>query len=229
MPTLAVILLLPLLISLGFWQMHRAVAKQQLLDQFTLRSHQAPQPLGRYEQIYTPVQVTGHYDNTHSILLDNRIVNHQPGYDVIIPFIPADGKPAVLVNLGWIPRSACHQNWEHCLETLSSNWQGQVTIVGLSQVPEHNLVLAHPKMALRWPLLVEDLRLDELSEILNRPLYAYILLLSSGAQGVIPHWDMVTSVTPARHRGYAIQWLALALTLFVLYFKLNIRKIADEP
>src|ERR1700730_13641815 len=90
-PTLAVILLLPLLISLGFWQMHRAVAKQQLLNQFAMRSQQAPQPLADYEPIYTPVQVAGNYDNAHPILLDNRIVNHLSGYDVLIPFIPSDG------------------------------------------------------------------------------------------------------------------------------------------
>ena len=87
-PTLAVILLLPLLLSLGFWQMHRAVAKQQLLNQFAQRSQQAPQPLADYEPVYTPVQVTGYYDSAHPILLDNRIVNHQAGYDVLVPFIP---------------------------------------------------------------------------------------------------------------------------------------------
>ena len=51
-------------------------------------------------------------------------------------------------------------------------------MVGLAQTPQHNLVLAHPKTELRWPLLIEDIRLDELSRILNRPLYPFILLLS---------------------------------------------------
>jgi surfeit locus 1 family protein len=114
-PTLAVILLLPLLCSLGVWQLHRAVAKQQLLDQFALRSQQKPQPLANDELIYTPVQVSGRFDSAHLLLLDNRIVNGVAGYDVLVPFLPdqenfsPDGRsPAILVNLGWIPRSACH-------------------------------------------------------------------------------------------------------------------------
>lgn len=216
-PSLAVLLLLPLLISLGFWQWHRAVTKQQRLDQFAARSQQMPQPLSGDEPIYTPVKVTGHYDTSHPILLDNRIINHQIGYDVFLPFIPADSQQAVLINLGWIPQAAAQSLAAHLPSPET------VSIVGMAQPPEHNLVLAHPKTELRWPLLVEDIQTDHLSQVLNRRLYPFVLLLS-GSGGFLHHWQMVTSVTPARHRGYAVQWWALALTLIVIYFKLNIRR-----
>lgn len=221
--TLAVLLLLPLLLSLGCWQWHRAAAKQQLLDQFASRSQQPPQPLAGDEPIYTPVQVTGHYDNAHPILLDNRIVNHQVGYDVLIPFVPADGKPAVLVNKGWIPRSG-YSEFSSSLNPARDDER----IIGLVQIPGHNLVLAHPKAELRWPLIIEDIRTNELSQVLNRPLYPFILLLS-GDSGFAHHWEIVASVGPDRHRGYAVQWFGLALTLLILYFKLNIhRKISKQ-
>jgi surfeit locus 1 family protein len=217
-PTLVVVLLLPLLLFLGCWQWHRAEAKQQLLDQFAARSQQAPQPLADYEPIYTRVQVTGHFDNQHLILLDNRIVNHQPGYDVLAPFIPEGGQGAVLVNLGWAPLSQAKKIVES-----APVGNSRVTITGLAQPPEHNLVLAHPEADLSWPLLVEEIRLNVLSSLLNRPLHPFILLLSSTG-GLVPHWGIVTSVTPARHRGYAVQWFALALALMILYLKLNIRR-----
>lgn len=216
--------------------MHRAVAKQQLLDQFALRSQQQPRPLANNELVYTPVQVTGYYDKAHPILLDNRILNHQVGYDVLIPFIPADGKPAILINMGWIPKSIDQRAPETGPviprgavrdDKIAGPNDSLTSVIGLVQFPEHNLVLAHPKTELRWPLLVEDIRIPELSQALNRPLYPFTLLLS-GTGGFTHHWAIVTSVTPARHRGYAVQWFALALTLIIIYFKLNIRRSADE-
>lgn len=242
-PTLAVILLLPLLCSLGVWQLHRAVAKQQLLDQFAQRSQQKPQPLANDELIYTPVQVSGRFDIAHPLLLDNRIVNNAAGYDVLVPFIPtAEGDSTlqvanqriVLVNLGWIPRSACYAQAAESqqltcpvVDSVLRTQQQPATITGLAQPPEHNLVLAHPAVPLNWPLVVEDVQLDALSKTLNRPLYPYILLFT-GNGGLQPHWQLVTSVTPARHRGYAVQWFALALTLLFLYGKLNLRRIKQS-
>jgi surfeit locus 1 family protein len=198
--------------------MHRATAKQQLLNQFAQRSRQSPQPLADYEPVYTPVQVTGSYDSEHPILLDNRIVNHQAGYEVLVPFIPTGSSKAVLINLGWTPRD---------LSALKNMLRKQeVTVVGLVQAPQHNLVLAHPKTELHWPLLVEEVRLDNLSRILNRPLYPFILLLDKSKVGFTPQIDV--GISPARHRGYAVQWFLLALTLLFLYFKLNISRQNDE-
>lgn len=114
LPTIAVILLLPLLLHLGFWQRQRAIEKQQIIDQFALRAHQAPIPLANYyEPVYTPVQVSGTYDKNHMILLDNRIINHQVGYDVLVPFIPSNGNPSILVNLGWVAQSSRIAVWTH--------------------------------------------------------------------------------------------------------------------
>ncbi len=212
-PTLAVLVLLPLLLSLGVWQMHRATAKQQLLNQFAQRSRQAPQPLADHTPDYTPVRVTGSYESGHPILLDNRILNHQAGYDVFVPFIPSGKSKAVLINLGWTPRNT--SAFENIFRS-QMGASGEVTVVGLAQTPQHNLVLAHPKTELRWPLLVEEIRLDSLSRILNRPLYPFVLLSEKGT-----HWEISVGVSPARHRGYAAQWFLLALTLLILYFKLN--------
>lgn len=222
-PTLAVFILIPLLLSLGFWQLHRAVTKQQLLDQFSQRSKQSPQSLAENEPVYTPVKVSGYYDPAHAILLDNRIVNHQLGYDVLIPFIVNDKKPALLLNLGWIAKSKC-ESAATCVNILNTLPQGRAEIIGLAVTPEHNFVLAHPKLAIHWPFIIEDIQFKELAQLLNRPLYSFTLLLPA-SNGFVAHWNIITTITPARHRGYAVQWFALALTLLILYFKLNIRRV----
>lgn len=219
--TLLVIILLPLLLSLGFWQLQRAEIKQQLLDQFNLRSQQSPQRLADSLPIYTPIQITGYYDSAHSILLDNRIINHQLGYDVFVSFIPNDSKKAIWVNLGWVPKSE-QQNYQTLISAKVDS-PTPLTITGLVQKVQNNFVLSHSPLTAKWPLVVEDMQMEQLSQFLNRPFYPFILLLSSDG-GFTQHWNMVTTMTPERHRGYAVQWFALALTLVFLYFKVNIRR-----
>lgn len=223
LPSLAALLLFPLLLSLGFWQLHRAAEKQQRLDQFAARAHQPPKPLSGHEPLYTPVTVTGHYDTQHAILLDNRIVNHQVGYDVLVPFLPLDHPSTLLVNMGWIPKSRSSAAF------LSGRLPGDgvFQIVGLIQKPQHNFVLAHAREPLRWPWVIEDIKMTELRQALDRPLYPFILLLSSPG-GFVPHWERVVSVSPERHVGYAVQWFALALTLVIIYFKFSIRRCPHE-
>src|ERR1044071_4204342 len=85
--SLLTVVLLPLLLSLGFWQLRRAQEKLELPDQYAARQSEAPIV---FEQLntngdlqYRQVQLTGRYDNTHNFLLDNRIHQGQPGYELI--------------------------------------------------------------------------------------------------------------------------------------------------
>ena len=90
-PTFALFLILPIFLSLGFWQLNRAAEKKILLQQYEQRA-QRPLQLsdikgeGKNYQ-YFPVVLTGHFDNQHSFLLDNKIYQRQAGYQVLTPFI----------------------------------------------------------------------------------------------------------------------------------------------
>ncbi len=53
---------------------------------------------------YFPMEVTGHFDNDHVILIDNKIYHHRLGYQVVTPFWPVSSKVAILVNRGWMPQ-----------------------------------------------------------------------------------------------------------------------------
>ncbi|MBS0349846.1 MAG: SURF1 family protein [Proteobacteria bacterium] len=212
-------MLLPILISLGVWQLHRATAKQQLINQLAIRSAQAPQRLTNAESIpqYTPLQVPGHYDKDHIILLDNSIVNHQVGYDIVAPFLISGDNKILLVNLGWVSK----QDYKRAKLNAFFQKNNPNMINGLVKYPEHQLVLAKTGPPQDWPYLVEDIRINTLSQILNRPLREFILL-STDASGFTHHWNIVTAISPQRHLGYAFQWFALAVTLLILYIKVNL-------
>ena len=106
-PTLFVLISLPILLSLGIWQLHRADYKRRLLAQYRTQPKTPlqlkdipPQPLANLE--YRQIKVTDRYDNAHQILIDNKISHHRVGYEVLTPFIPDHGNRVLVVNRGWI-------------------------------------------------------------------------------------------------------------------------------
>ncbi|WP_016782735.1 SURF1 family protein, partial [Pseudomonas fragi] len=89
-PTLTVLALLPLLLFLGFWQLGRAEQKRVLLDNYAERQMAAPVAVGQLHGLADPafrrVQLRGHFDGQHSLLLDNRVRDGQGGVELLQPF-----------------------------------------------------------------------------------------------------------------------------------------------
>jgi len=53
-----------------------------------------------------------------------------------------------------------------------------------------------------------------------------VLLDAAQPDGYVRDWGP-PGFPPMRHLGYAVQWFALALTLFVIYVVTNLRRDAD--
>src|SRR5690554_7517928 len=95
-------LLLPVLLSLGVWQLNRAEEKQLLLAAWQQQASQADWPeivSGELEK-EQPVVLTGWYTE-YTWLLDNRTRDGVPGYEVLTLFTPVEG-PSLVVNRGWV-------------------------------------------------------------------------------------------------------------------------------
>src|SRR5688572_20604674 len=89
------VLLFPLLVRLGFWQLEREQEKIQLQTMYTERQQQAPVALFDLDEQedlqYRQVVVAGTYDNEHVFLLDNKIYQGQVGYELIVPLLTNGG------------------------------------------------------------------------------------------------------------------------------------------
>ena len=90
MPSLVVLLLLPLLLSLGAWQLQRADEKSALLDRQEARRQAPAQAIGELEQsadlAFRRVLLRGYFDAEHSVLLDNRTRDGRVGVELLQPF-----------------------------------------------------------------------------------------------------------------------------------------------
>ena len=232
-PSLATLVLLVLLLSLGFWQLDRAAQKRLLLEAYTARPDDAPiqvderfgpTPDWRYRQ----AQVTGTYMAERQFLLDNRVYQGRVGYFVLTPMRLARSDAAVLVNRGWVAQGSTRAE----LPPLPVAHAGERVIEGLIDFPGKVFVLGEGEdRDPGWPKVLQQVRLELQSTQLGVRLLPMILLLDPDqADGFVRDWTPVV-VGPERHVGYAVQWFALAAVLTILYLWVNLRRIrrSDAP
>jgi surfeit locus 1 family protein len=213
------------LISLGVWQLQRMWQKEDLLQQFNARTHQAALSLKATLKLtdrnYYVVQMRGHYDPTHQYLLDNKTYQHRVGYQALTPFISTDPRLIVLINRGWLPAG----NDRRVLPQLPI-LLGEQAISGVVSPFVANYVLAktQEREALTWPKRVQTLDAKRIQADLQHPIAPFIVLLGADQPGgLVRDWQLV-SMQPSKHLGYAVQWFALAMTLTIITIMLNLRR-----
>ena len=101
--------LFPLLVVLGFWQLDRADEKQRILDQYNT-NQQAPPAMvsdlmGDSNLQYRSAWLVGELDSQRRLILDNRVKNGRPGYEILEALSVVGLGQKVLVNRGWVPAS----------------------------------------------------------------------------------------------------------------------------
>lgn len=215
--TLATLILFPILISLGFWQLHRAEFKRELIAQYAHRSQMAPLNIAdlnkQQDQRFYRLTVTGSFDNAHSLLIDNKIHDHQIGYELITPFAVKDQNKYLLVDRGWIAASKNRAQ----LPTIPLI-EGKQTLTGiLLETNPKSFQLGEDSFGKQWPWRVQTLPTAALPKLLGQPVYSYILSLE-------PQPLTARGLQPERHSGYAFQWFALAATLGLIYLFVNLKR-----
>jgi surfeit locus 1 family protein len=223
-PTIATIILLFILLSLGHWQLNRAKQNRELIQNYTERN--VMQPLSETVlnnptqnlNFYT-IELHGQYDNQHTILLDNKMYHEQVGYQVLTPLL-LNNRKAILINRGWISQGISREQLP-IIPTASGNQ----AVIGIVRSPEKSFTLGPNETSLTWPLLMQKIDLNELQQKTGEDFYPYIIELKPDqANGFTRDWSPVFYVTPQRNIAYAFQWFALALTVIIIYISVNLHR-----
>ena len=192
----------------------------------------APLDLGRelpYPELdrFRPAVATGRYLTDQQWLLDNRLYRGQPGYHVFSLFRTREGR-LLLVNRGWI---SVGESREFLPELPLP--EGRVRISGHLDRPESvGLVLGEPPYdSIARRVRLQSLDVQALSRARGLDLPALTLVLDPQAPGALQYdWRPGAGIGPEKHLGYAVQWLALATALVIIYVGVNTRRIEhDEP
>lgn len=218
--TLFTVLLFPLLVSLGFWQLEREAEKQELQQLYTSRQSEAPVELASLDAAedlqYRQVLLSGSWDKAHMFLLDNRIHQGRVGYEVIVPMQTADAM-IVFINRGWVPQGAYRDQ----LPMIDMR-AGDSLVHGSVYVPVgEQFVLGEESSEGSWPRVVQAPVPATLARLAGYPadaqVFPYTVRLGEGAPGVLVRdWPVITT-TPEKHRAYAVQWFVMATVLLGLY------------
>lgn len=214
--TVFVGLLLPLLVSLGAWQLDRAVEKQAILDQMDQRRSQPPVALNALKLAEQPafrrVRIRGNYVPDRQILRDNQIVDGRFGYEVVTPLRLVDGG-IVLVSRGWLAGSLDRNELPEVPTPA-----GQQLLVGEVYVPlGEAFTLGDTALVDGWPKRVQWLDVRQFEQVFDGALFPFVVRLEDGSPSAFTrHWQGV-NVMPAKHTGYAVQWFSMAAVLAGLY------------
>jgi cytochrome oxidase assembly protein ShyY1 len=219
-PFLATLILVLLGIALGNWQTRRAEEKtalQQRLDQGMAASPQtldgSPVDPARLE--YHRVIVTGEFVPNWPVFLDNRPQAGRAGFILLMPFKIAGSEKTVLVARGWLPRNTA----EHDRLPPFTTPAGQLKIEGRAVRQLARVMQLGTPAALQPKAIVQNTSPAEFAQASGLDLLPVVIEQTGPSlpgETLIRDWP-APSLDIDRHKGYAVQWYALALMAFLFF------------
>lgn len=233
LPTLALLVVLPVLLSLGRWQLGRASEKEVLLATFDA-AREAPAlsvaalPTGdgideaAWARLqYRDIRLQGTLDGRRQLLLDNRVYRHRAGFEALTPLQLADGR-SILVNRGWVPLGASRE----VLPDVALPERMDVALSGVLVRPSRAFALGDALAGDRggWPRVLQYYDFTVLAALLGVDLVPGVVYLHADQPDVLTHTWRPLPEGPEKHYSYATQWFAMAGVVLILYFTLNTRR-----
>jgi surfeit locus 1 family protein len=205
-PTLVVMILLPLMVGLGFWQLSRGHEKQLLVDSYAERRVAEPISSVQLGDMADPafrrVHLRGQFDAEHSVLLDNLWL---------------------LLNRGWLPWPDRRTPPVFTTPDQPLNLDAWVYVA-----PGETFQLHADPTTAQWPRLLTALHPAALWAELGRSGFAYELRTEAGPGTYETTWPIV-AMGPEKHLAYAVQWFAMSLALLALYLYLGWHTTKEKP
>ncbi|WP_411993954.1 SURF1 family protein [Agarivorans sp. DSG3-1] len=200
---LLMVALIALMVKLSLWQWQRSEQKQQLLDQYQQQS--------LVETSLDKVQMNGavpfqivKVSTIHAVganlWLDNQVEQGKVGYDAYTLATTPQGN--VLVRLAWQPASYQRAELPQALNTDALPNRYRLREVSLPVVLDKQ----HWLEAFPQGLRVQQVNIDALAEYWGIDLLPFVL------DSQLEHSpEQLVSISPEKHKGYALQWLLMAL------------------
>jgi surfeit locus 1 family protein len=221
-PTLAAAAMLALLLSLGRWQVMRAEEKEARQSLFDMRMKSPPFKLSGPVAdppalLYRRVQAEGRYRADGQVFIDNRMHEGRAGFHVVTP-LELDGKGAtVLVNRGWVARTADYPRPPPVPVP-----DGRVGVSGIATTPPARVLELSSETITGnvW----QNLSIARYRERTRLDVLPFVVLAATPAPGLAAVQE-TPDAGVAKHREYALTWFALAATVAGLWIALNLRRL----
>ncbi len=216
--TLLSLFFLPILLSLGFWQLERAEQKRTLLKAYLQQQSQNPVSLNALSSKdlndfsdYQRISAEGQFDNEHIWLIDNKTRQGKVGYELLQLFV-VNEQLSVLVNRGWLeaPRLRTDLPALPLIER-------PLTLFASTKRYSENAMLVMDQPSSDWPRIALQVDPAHVELELGRTVSEQILYIDELSEGaLVTEWKTI-NIQPEKHTGYAVQWFAMAFVLVIWY------------
>jgi len=220
-PTTAAFALIALTLWLGSWQHRRAEEKTGRQALLEARVAAAPVTVtgaggSATDLLFRRVRAEGRFLPEGQIFIDNRIHGGRAGYHVMTPFRIGASGAIVLVNRGWVARSAAYP-----APPAVAVPEGERAIAGLAVLPPARFLelSADTVDGSVW----QNLSIERFAKRTDAPVVPIVLLASPPGEGLVAVEERPDAGI-AKHREYSLTWFSLAATLAVLWVALNLRR-----
>lgn len=235
--TLLTVLLLPAMISLGFWQLRRADENRGLIRAAEIQRELSPvgltqlpleragsDILGRQTGFwqYRPVILHGQWQ-PEVFLLENQTHEGHNGYHIFGVMKLAAGW-RVLVNRGWVAAPVLRSELPVFPAAQAGvDEVGEIYISPQMEVDEPLFAEAG------WPRRIGRLHIPGLARETGSELLPFVVRLQEGSPSALTvHWSVV-NILPEKNLGYAIQWFGMSIALVICYLFFAFRPVVMEP
>jgi len=210
-------------VSLGQWQTRRGDAKEAIQAKMAARQsapaltqeNVALVDLAQAE--FRHVKLRGRFVPEWVTYLENRPYNGVPGFYVLMPFKISGAAglagSAILIERGWAPRDANERTRVPVAPTPTD----EIEIEGVIRSDAGHLLQLGAAEAPRPGAIMQNLDIAAYARASQLPLAPFVVEQSGEMKdGLVRDWP-APSLGIERHRGYAVQWYALAL-MAVIFF-----------
>lgn len=227
-PFLATVVVVAVGIALGNWQTRRAEEKIAVAAAIAEQGKLPPVVIGdrggvqqedrvgsRAHPTYRRVQLTGQFVAGWPVFLDNRPHAGRAGFYLAMPFKIAGSDEHVLVLRGWLPRDP--REYGRLPEYATP--AGTTTVEGIVVASAGHVMQLGSAAPLKPGAIVQNLEVDEMARASGLRLAPYFVQQSGPPapnDALVRDWP-APDTGIAKHRGYAVQWYALA-AMAALFF-----------
>ena len=225
-PTLFVLVSVPILLALGFWQLDRTHWKDDLIARIEARLAGEPTvvtlPADLPLEEFTRVRLAGRFVPERAMWLGGRTDAGRAGWHVVAPFLLSGGG-WVMVDRGWLPMAA-----RSGAGTVADS--GATSVDGVVRLPPQaglftpdNDPAANSWYRIDPPAMAAAAGLPAGDGVTA----AYVAMSEREAGAEVPGTPLAKGDRfdlPRNHFQYALTWFGLAATLAAVYLAFGMRR-----
>jgi cytochrome oxidase assembly protein ShyY1 len=220
------LLCISLFLYLGFWQLDRANEKEKIVNLYEERQLADTVELNSIgeniiqDKYYRNYKIKGRYINK-TFLIDNKIKDKQPGFNVISLFQISSSKEIILVDRGWIKMKGQRQEIDKNFKFLKNQGieKSVQEINGYIYPREKSYTIGRISTNKSWPRLLQAINFEEIKGTIEKDklfVEGVVFRLNSDNKfGFKRDWKIVF-MDSTKHLGYAFQWFSMALAFLIL-------------